>query len=204
MAEPEAPVPPPEGSGHRSTGRQAQEAIARMLEQAVAAPEGSDGTAEPPVIEAEGLAGAVEALADVALAPVGNLRSRSWPLRSAALLHFAAAFAGIWVAVDLRLEDWQVYAAAGLGTAILSGNFLRWRRRWGWLRRAIRVLMALIVDAVWGLLLLDRAVAGASGTHPSDAASAHFAVPLALLCAGAVVSVVYFVLDTRAARHPAA
>lgn len=175
-----------------------------MLEQAVAAPDAADGTAEPPVIEAEGLAGAVEALADVTLAPVGNLRSRSWPLRTAALLHFAAALAGIWVAIDLGLEDWQVYAAGGLGTAILSGNFLRWRRRWGWIRRAIRVLMALVVDVVWGLLLLDRALAGASGSHPSDAASPHFAVPLALLCVGAVLSIVYFITDTRAAQRPAA
>lgn len=175
-----------------------------MLEQAVAAPGDGEDAAAPLAIEAEGLAGAVEAIADVTLAPVGNLRSRSWPLRTAALLHFVAAGAAIWVALELTLEDWQVYALAGFGTAVLSGNFLRWRRRWGWVRRALRLLAALAVDLVWGLLLLDRAVAGARGAHSSDSASPHFFVPLALLAAGAVLSAVHFVLDTRASRGQAA
>lgn len=202
MTEPEAPVPPQASPAPRSTGRLAQDAIARMLEQAVAAPGDAEDSAAPPVIEAEGFAGAVEAIADVTLAPVGNLRSRSWPLRTAALLHFASAAAAIWVAMELALEDWQVYAGVGFGTAVLSGNFLRWRRRWGWVRRAIRLLGVLLVDLVWGLLLLDRAAAGAQGVHSSEAASAHFAVPLALLCAGALLSAVHFVLDTKAARAP--
>ncbi len=195
-------APPPAPPAVRSTGRLPPETFVQVFGQAVAAP-ASDGDSlavEPAELEASGLVGAVEAIADITLAPVGNLRSRSWPLRTSALLHFAAAGAATWVGWDAGLRDWQVYLVSGLGTAVLVGNFLRWRRRWGWFRRTLRLGMALAVDAIWGLLLFDRAYAGALSHGDSPAASVRFAIPLLLLVAGAVLAVVHLLLDTKAAK----
>jgi len=152
------------------------------------------------VAATDSAAAAVGAFADVALAPVAGIRSSPWLLRGAMLCLLAAAAAAPWAVWTARHPDWGVYLAGGAATAILAGNFMRWRRRWGWLRRGIFVAAALAVVAVWTALLIDRAAAPSAPGAALLAGSPAFWLP-AGLCAGAVVLLLlHYVIDTRRDR----
>ena len=142
---------------------------------------------------------AMEAIADVALAPMAEIRKSPWLLRLAMLAAVLAAAAAPWVAWQTNGEDWGVYLAAGVATAILVGNFMRWRRRWGWFRRGFNVALALLVLAAWSALLVDRAVAGLR--HDAHlllaAASPWFWLPVGLNVATAVLVVLHYIIGTR-------
>ena len=139
---------------------------------------------------------AVQAIADVAMAPVDEVLGHAIWLRWALLCHVLATVAATVVAFLHGFGDWQVYLATGLLTAILIGNFMRWGPTAGWFRRVWTTSFALIIDAVWLLLLFDRARAGR--WHPSrwprhifaPDASPWFWLPVLLLalCAGFLVA----------------
>lgn len=111
---------------------------------------------------------AAHALADVAMAPMDEIRHSPWLLRVAMLLLLAAAPLAGWAALRSSQPDWGAYLAAGLCTFVLVGNFMRWRRKWGWLRRALHLAAALAVLAVWTALLADRALGSAAPQPAGD------------------------------------
>ncbi len=138
---------------------------------------------------------AVTAIADVAMAPVEEVLGHATWLRWALVSHLLATLSATIVALHRDFADWQLYAWTGLLTAVLIGNFMRWGPSAGWIHRAWTTLAALIVDAVWMLLLVDRARAGqwhASKQPPlalAPDASLWFWLPVALLllCAGFLI-----------------
>jgi hypothetical protein len=135
---------------------------------------------------------AVTAIADVALAPMEEVLGHAIWLRWALVCHLLATLTATIVALHENFDDWQIYAWTGLLTAVLIGNFLRWGPSAGWIHRAWTTAAALIVDAVWLLLLFDRARAGQWHRVPhvrgvlSADSSSWFWIPVALLllCAG--------------------
>jgi len=141
----------------------------------------------------------MEALADATLAPMLEVWSgRAWWLRVALFSHLLATAAATGVAWRLDLGDWQLYLAVGVTTFILVGNFMRWHRRAGIVRRSIGTLAALVVVIGWTLLLLDRARSDwdARLYRPATATLGDFAinhawfwlpVALYLLCAALLV-----------------
>ncbi len=138
---------------------------------------------------------AVTAIADVAMAPVEEVLGHATWLRWALVCHLLATLSATVVALREHFTDWQVYAWTGLLTAVLIGNFMRWGPSAHWLHRVWTTLAALAVDAVWTLLLFDRARSGSlrsSGQPRLDVAadaSLWFWLPvvLLLLCAGLLV-----------------
>ncbi len=138
---------------------------------------------------------AVTAIADVAMAPVDEVLGHATWLRWALVCHLLATLSATLVALHEQFADWQVYAWTGLLTAVLIGNFMRWGPSAHWLHRTWTTLAALIVDAVWLLLLFDRARAGQWHAPRTPRAmwapdtSPWFWLPVALLllCAGFLV-----------------
>ncbi|MBM4345852.1 MAG: hypothetical protein FJ100_20970 [Deltaproteobacteria bacterium] len=146
---------------------------------------------------------AVGAIADVALAPVQEIRRSPWLLRFAMVSVTMAALAVWFVAWHTGQPDVSAYAVGGIATTVLVGNFMRWRRRWGWVRRGLHLAAAWLVLAGWTALLVDRAVAG----QPADptlgefvAGSAWFWLPAAANGAAAVLLVGHFAVATRRDR----
>ena len=154
---------------------------------------------QPPAEEAprhHAVQDAVTAIADVALAPMEEVLGHAIWLRWALVCHLLATLSATVVALREQFDDWQLYAWTGLLTAVLIGNFLRWGPSAGWFHRAWTTVAALIVDAVWLLLLFDRARAGrwqrlprVRGVLAADT-SVWFWIPVALLllCAGFLVA----------------
>ncbi len=146
-----------------------------------------------------GAAEAVEALAETTLAPVASLRRGHWTHRAAVLVHLSGGIAGGVAAWRLGLTDWGVYLTGGLCASVLVANSLRWKRRWGWLRRGAQTTVAVAVTLAWGALLFDRAQASvrASG-DPS--ASAWFWIPTAALALAVPLLVAQYIVRTRRDR----
>ncbi len=138
-----------------------------------------------PVSRHSGPHGTLETLAEVTLAPVHELRHSPWWLRWAMSAHLLSTLATLGVALHVQASDWGVYLAMGVATNILAGNFMRWRRSAGWLRRTFFTLLALAVTAVWGNLLIDRALSPQVGT--SAGATPLFWLPAALLVVASVL-----------------
>ncbi len=113
---------------------------------------------------------AVGAIADVALAPVQEIRRSPWLLRAALLAATLSALAVWFVAWRTGQPDLSAYVVGGGAATILVGNFMRWRHRWGWIRRGLHLAAALTVLLAWTALLLDRALAG----DPTEPALAEF------------------------------
>ena len=139
---------------------------------------------------------AVTAIADVALAPMEEVLGHALWLRWALVCHLLATLGATIVALHASFADWQVYPWTGLLTAVLIGNFMRWGPSAGWFHRAWTTIAALLVDAVWLLLLFDRARAGQWHvvSRPRNLiaadASAWFWLPVALLllCGGFLIA----------------
>lgn len=142
---------------------------------------------------------AVEALAEMTLAPVASLRRGHWTHRSAVLVHLAGGLAGGIAAWRLGLADWGVYLAGGLCASVLAANFLRWKRRWGWWRRGAQTAAALFVTIVWGALLFDRAQASVR-ISGDPSASAWFWVPTAALALSVPLVIAQYIVRTRRDR----
>lgn len=107
---------------------------------------------------AEAPHGAMQTLADVAMAPVAEvLHGHAWWLRAAMLLQFLATGAVGFIGFRQGLGEWQAYLGLGACVTILIGNFMRWREISGFLRRLAGTLLALAVDFAWAVLLWDRA-----------------------------------------------
>ena len=68
---------------------------------------------------------AVNAIADVAMAPVEEVLSHATWLRWALVCHLLATLSATLVALREGFTDWQVYAWTGLLTAVLIGNLDR-------------------------------------------------------------------------------
>lgn len=155
-----------------------------------------------PQAERSGSYDVMDALADVALAPVAEIRHSPLLLQWAMLCAVMATGAAPLVVWQSKGEDWGVYLAIAAATAILAGNFMRWRRRWGWVRRGLGLAMALLVLVAWSALLIDRAVAGLR--HDAQllltAASPWFWVPVGLNLATAVLLVLHYIIGTRRDR----
>lgn len=142
---------------------------------------------------------AVEALAEMTLAPVASLRRGHWTHRAAVLVHLSGGVAGGVTAWRLGLADWGVYVAGGLCASVLAANFLRWKRRWGWFRRGAQTLAALVVTIVWGALLFDRAQASVRSTS-DPSASAWFWIATASLALAVPLLIAQYVVRTRSDR----
>ena len=142
---------------------------------------------------------AVEALAEMTLAPVVGMRRGHWTHRAALLVHLSGGLLGGIAAWRLGLTDWGVYLLGGLCTSVLAANFLRWKRRWGWLRRGGQTLAALAITVLWGALLFDRAQASVRGT-PDPSASAWFWAPTAALVLAIPLLIAQFLIRTRRDR----
>lgn len=153
-------------------------------------------TAEDEALPAEDL-GAVESLAAVTLAPVARLQHAPWLLRSAMACQVTATVAVGSLAWWLGLADWGAFLAMGAASNVLVGNIMRWRLRWGWIRRGLLTAFSCGVTWVWILLLLDRAVAGTRQLVRDEAASPWFWLPASLLVASFVLLVLHFVIGTR-------
>jgi hypothetical protein len=144
--------------------------------------------------------GAMQTLADMAMLPVQEaLHGHDWWLRTAMLAQLCAVVAVTLVAFREGIGDWQAYLALGACVAILVGNFMRWRRKAGWLRRILGTALALAVDLGWALLLWDRARSpswedtfGRAVPEP-----AWFWLPLGLLLASAVLLIAHLVAAPR-------
>ncbi len=143
---------------------------------------------------------AVESLAAVTLAPVAELRHSPWLLRAAMACQVAATVAVGATAWSLDLPDWWVFLAMGVATTVLVGNIMRWRRRWGWIRRTVLTAFSCSATLVWLILLIDRAQAGTRNLTRDDAASPWFWLPATLLVAALVLLVLHFVIGTRRDR----
>lgn len=146
---------------------------------------------------------AVDAIADVALAPVQEVLGKALWLRYALVCHLLSTLVATVIALRHDFADWQVYAWTGLLTAVLIGNFMRWSPDAGWFHRASTTFCALIVDLVWLILLYDRARVGTilHPLHKRDAWSADsspwFWLPVLLLTACASLLVAHAILAPR-------
>lgn len=174
--------------------------------QIQAAPEDS---AVAPVTAAEPNAGdsalhstveAVEAFAELTLAPVAVLRRGHWTHRVAVFVHLLAGLAAGTVAWRLKLDDWGVYLGAGLSATVLAANFLRWKRHWGWVRRSLLTSAALGVTLLWGALLFDRAQASVRGLR-DPSASKWFWIPTAALALAVALIIAQLIVRTRRDRQ---
>ncbi|MBI5610221.1 MAG: hypothetical protein HY902_15195 [Deltaproteobacteria bacterium] len=153
----------------------------------------------PPAQAPSGHHTTLETLADVTLAPVQELRHSPRWLRLAMAAHLLSTFATGLVALYIDLGDWLVYLAMGVATNILAGNFMRWRRNAGLLRRTILTLLALATTGIWGNLLIDRAVSPLIGT--AAGATPWFWVPVALLVAASVLLLAHLITSLRHDRR---
>lgn len=143
---------------------------------------------------------AVEAFAELTLAPVAVLRRGHWTHRAAIISHLLAGLAAGAVAWRLQLDDWGVYLGAGLTATVLAANFLRWKPRWGWLRRSVLTAAALAVTLLWAALLFDRAQASVRGLRDRSA-SAWFWIPTAGLALSVALIIAQLVIRTRRDRQ---
>lgn len=132
------------------------------------------------------------------------MRKSPWLLRAAMLAATLAALAVWFASWHSAQPDSSAYVVGGVATTILVGNFMRWRRRWGWLRRALHLGAALVVLAGWTALLVDRALAG----DPSDptlaefvAGSTWFWLPTVANCVAAALLLGHYVVATRSDRR---
>jgi ribose/xylose/arabinose/galactoside ABC-type transport system permease subunit len=119
-----------------------------------------DPQASPPEEAATGHHGALDTIADVAMAPVQEAMHASnvW-LRYGMAVQLVSALAAGVVAWWLALHDWLVYLLLGLCITVLIGNYQRWPIGAGQLRRAVATVLSLLTAAGWMTLLVDRAFA---------------------------------------------
>ncbi|MSQ81636.1 MAG: hypothetical protein EXR77_01800 [Myxococcales bacterium] len=168
-------------------------------------PDGLDEPSDPgrPIVADSAARAAVEAFANVALAPVQEIRHSPWLLRSAMLLATGAGPLVGAAAWSSGQPDWVAYLIGGVSTTILVGNFMRWRRRWGWFRRGLHMAAALGVLATWSALLLDRAWAPTPDAAIAQfvAASSLFWLPFSANAGAAVLLVAHYITATRTDRR---
>jgi hypothetical protein len=159
-------------------------------------------TAEPGTAESalHSTVEAVEAFAELTLAPVAVLRRGHWTHRVAVFVHLLAGLTAGTVAWRLALDDWGVYLGAGLSATVLSANFLRWKRHWGWVRRSLLTSAALGVTLLWGALLFDRAQASVRGLR-DPSASKWFWIPTAALALAVALIIAQLIVRTRRDRQ---
>lgn len=137
----------------------------------------------------------LDALADMTMAPVAELRHSPWLLRLAMACQLFGTLAVLIVALHLQLGDWGIYLATGLGTNILAGNFMRWRRRSGWVRRFLHTSAAVLVSVAWSILLLDRAIS--RQVSPDSSASPLFWIPGLLLVGSVPLLIAHMLTSLR-------
>lgn len=144
--------------------------------------------------------GAIQTLADVAMAPVSEvLHGHAWWLRAAMLLQFLATGAVGFIGFRQQLGEWQAYLALGVCVTILIGNFMRWREISGFLRRLAGTMLALAIDLAWAVLLWDRARTPAweDAFGRPVPAPGWFWVPLAMLLLSGVLLVAHLASAPR-------